>query len=185
MLSAVWQSSGLSVLPGEMSCTRTVLYSQGEVAAWLDPLLNPGFDNLEGRVAERVDAVNRPPERIRYGWPLHRADWEALPASLQRPVRWRSRPLGHASRDSVPTQAGVYIMCVKPPGSATLAPPLCDLSEVIYVGKTVNLRRRYAEHLNTPSPKVRMARETYSASLRVLVSHSAGQPNSTPRVPTD
>lgn len=117
-------------------------------------------------MSERVDAVNRPPARIRYGWPLYPDEWEAVPDSLWLTEQWQSRPLGHASRDSLPTQSGVYLMSVKPPRAASFPPPVGDLNEVIYVGKTVNLRRRYAEHLNTPSPKVRMARATYSASLR-------------------
>ncbi len=116
--------------------------------------------------SERVDAVNRPPGRIRYGWPLHSAEWDAVPDKIWERNRWQSRPLGHASTNTIPTDSGVYIMCVKPPRAASFDRPLADLQEVIYVGKARNLRRRYAQHLNTPSPKVQMARQTYSDSLR-------------------
>ena len=116
--------------------------------------------------SERVDAVNRPSGRIRYGWPLHSAEWDAVPDKIWKPNRWQSRPLGHASKSTIPTDSGVYMMCVRPPRAASLDRPLSALQEVIYVGKTTNLRRRYAQHLNTPSPKVQMARQTYSDSLR-------------------
>ena len=115
--------------------------------------------------SERVDAVNRPPGRIRYGWPLHSAEWDAVPDKIWKSNRWQSRPLGHASKGTVPTNSGVYMMCVRPPRAASFDRPLADLREVIYVGKARNLRRRYAQHLNTPSPKVQMARKTYSDSL--------------------
>jgi hypothetical protein len=117
-------------------------------------------------MVERVDAVNRPRGRIRYGWPLHSAEWDAVPDGIWESNRWQSRPLGHASKSTIPTDSGVYMMCVRPPRAASFHEPLADLQEVIYVGKSRNLRRRYAQHLNTPSPKVQMARKTYSDSLR-------------------
>ena len=60
----------------------------------------------------------------------------------------------------------MYVMCVLPPGLARMTVPFRNLMEVIYVGKTIDLRRRYTEHLDTPSAKVRAARITYSDSLR-------------------
>ena len=117
-------------------------------------------------MAERVDAVNRPPGRIRYGWPLHSEEWDAVPADISQTNGWQSRPLGHASKTTIPIASGVYMMCVRLPRAARLHRPFTDLQEVIYVGKAKNLRRRYAQHLNTPSPKVQMAKKTYSDSLR-------------------
>ena len=116
-------------------------------------------------MTERVDDVNRPPDRIRYGWPIHRLEWELLPQEVYA-SGWQSRPLGHASRRSVPPVTGVYIMSVRPPQAFSMHEPFCDLLEVIYVGRSTNLRNRYSDHLNTPSPKVRIARDTYSDSLR-------------------
>ena len=117
-------------------------------------------------MVQRVDAVNRPPRRIRYAWPLHPMEWDSVPADIWESNQWQSRPLGHASRASIPTMTGVYMMCVRLPHASMKVEPFSTLMEVIYVGKSKNLRRRYAEHLNTPSPKVRQARMTYSDSLR-------------------
>ena len=120
---------------------------------------------------QRVDAVNRPPNRIRYGWPLYSLDWEALPPEVQGDAQWQSSPLGYASRRSIPPTTGVYMMCVRPPAFRTMAAPFDDLFQVIYVGRARNLRNRYAQHLNTPSPKVRAARVAYSDSLRFWFLH--------------
>ena len=120
---------------------------------------------------ERVDAVNRPPNRIRYGWPLHSFEWELLPPETREGAHWQSRPLGHASKRSIPPTTGVYMMCVRPPNVSAMTDPFVGLVEVIYVGRSTNLRNRYAEHLNTPSPKVRAARATYSDSLRFWFLH--------------
>ena len=113
----------------------------------------------------RVDTVNRPPHRIRYGWPLHGLEWEELYALGWGAKEWQSRPLGHTLRRSIPEGSGVYMMCVRPPNATSLSEPFSRLMEVIYVGMSKNLRRRYGEHLNTPSPKVREARIAYSDSL--------------------
>ena len=117
-------------------------------------------------MSQRIDAANRPPNHIRYGWPLHPLEWEELPVEIRGSARWQSRTLGHAARNSIPPAAGVYLMCVRPPNGPDLAEPFRGLIEIIYVGKTKDLRRRYDEHLNVPSPKVRAARNTYSNSLR-------------------
>lgn len=116
-------------------------------------------------MAARADSVNRPPGRIRYGWPLDRASW-AIVVELCSETAWGSRPLGQASRGSIPAESGVYVMCVRPPGAGSFAEPFMALHDVIYVGRSNNLRTRFAQHLNTPSPKVRAARATYAESLR-------------------
>lgn len=113
----------------------------------------------------RVDEVNRPPNRIRYNWPLHKDDWDKLPEEIYE-TDWQSRPLGHASKRSIPAITGVYMMCVRIPQASHFARPFTEMTTVIYVGKSKNLRNRYENHLNTPSPKVRAARETYADSLR-------------------
>lgn len=117
-------------------------------------------------LTERVDAVNRPPRRIRYGWTLYSTEWDSIPVDVIQREGWESTALSRFLKASVPQQAGVYMMCVKPPSVFMSAEPFSDLVEVIYVGKSKNLRRRYGQHLDVPSPKVRMARNTYSDSLR-------------------
>ena len=117
-------------------------------------------------MVERVDAVNRPPYRIRYGWPLYSDDWELLPVDVSGTGQWQSRPLGHASKQSIPPVSGVYMMCARPRCAVVMAEPFRSLMDIIYVGRSKNLRTRYSQHLNTPSPKVRAARMTYSDSLR-------------------
>ena len=115
---------------------------------------------------ERVDAVNRPASRIRYGWTLYPTEWQLIPADVLLTDQWQSTALSRSLASSIPQQAGVYMMCVRPPSVATVSQPFSRLEEVIYVGKTGNLRRRYGQHLNVPSPKIRVARATYSDSLR-------------------
>ena len=122
-------------------------------------------------MAERVDAVNKPPGRIRYGWPLSKRDWESIPGEVWQSNKWQSHPLGHASRTAIPAVPGVYMMCVRPPRASMMKKPFASLLDVIYVGRTKNLRTRYSKHLNTPSPKVRSARQTYSDSLRFWFLH--------------
>ena len=115
---------------------------------------------------ERVDAVNRPPRHIRYGWTLYSFEWESIPKDVLQPNQWQSRALGQSLRHSIPQQAGVYMMCVKPPNVSVMPEPFSNFVEIIYVGRSKNLRRRYREHLNTPSPKVHIAKQTYSDNLR-------------------
>lgn len=114
----------------------------------------------------RVDAVNRPPGRIRYGWTLYETDWQLIPPEVLRSDQWQSRALSHSLKPSIPKQAGVYMMCVRPPNVSELAEPFVGLLDIIYVGKSSNLRNRYSKHLDVPSPKVRAARNSYSDSLR-------------------
>ena len=52
-------------------------------------------------------------------------------------------------------------MCGRPPNGPALAEPFGVLMSILYVGKANNLNRRFREHLNTPSPKVRAVRNTY------------------------
>ena len=117
-------------------------------------------------MVERVDEVNRPLNRIRYGWPLGSADWENLPPEVRGDAAWHSRTFGYATKDNIPTSPGVYMMCGRPPNGPDLADPFGRLMCILYVGKANNLNRRFREHLNTPSPKVRAARNTYSTSLQ-------------------
>ena len=118
---------------------------------------------------ERVDAVNRPPRHIRYGWTLYSLEWESIPKDVLQPNQWQSRALGQSLRHSIPQQAGVYMMCVKPPNVSVMPEPFSNFVEIIYVGRSKNLRRRYREHLNTPSPKVHIAKQTYSRQSAILV----------------
>ena len=116
-------------------------------------------------MTDRVDEVNRPSGRIRYGWPLSKSDWDSLPLEVCSNPHWQYRPLGPASRTSVPPTTGVYMLCARPPRAALMRRPFADMLEVLYVGRSTNLRNRYADHIHTPSPKVRAARRTYSDSL--------------------
>lgn len=63
-------------------------------------------------------------------------------------------------------QPGIYLMCAKPPSAFDAAKPFSDLMEVIYVGRAENLRRRFKSHIDTPSPKVKAAQNTYADSMR-------------------
>ena len=58
------------------------------------------------------------------------------------------------------------MLCVRPPRVRIMLAPFEALTDVIYVGRSSNLRNRYENHLNTPSAKVRAARSTYADSLR-------------------
>ena len=74
--------------------------------------------------------------------------------------------MGKASENQVPMKPGIYLMCAKPPINGTSAPPFSQLMDVIYVGRSENLKRRFLAHINTPTPKVRAARSAYAVSMR-------------------
>ena len=114
----------------------------------------------------RADFVNIVKEKnLRYGWPLHQSDWSNLPLDLVDSISWKSVMLGHSEVRSVPSESGVYIMCAKPPLISLESSPFGHLYEAIYVGESTDLKRRFREHLNTPSKKVRAARKCYPGSL--------------------
>jgi len=114
----------------------------------------------------RADIVNIVKGRnLRYGWPLHQVDWRNLPTDLVKSMSWKSVILGHSEVRSVPSESGVYMMCAKPPLTTSESAPFGLLYEAIYVGESINLKRRFREHLNTPSNKVNEARKCYPASL--------------------
>lgn len=69
-------------------------------------------------------------------WPQQ---WATYSASHQ----WQLTRLDISKRDSVPDSPGIYTLLVRP---EVADHPVC--SYMMYVGKTVSLRRRFGEYLN-------------------------------------
>lgn len=92
-------------------------------------------------------------------WSLSKDTWNLL-AQCDSIGGWNSVRLLPEFRPIVPQAPGVYLMAAPPPlGASHRLPP--NLYNVLYVGKTDNLRRRFTEHIKTPSEAVREAKRTY------------------------
>lgn len=81
---------------------------------------------------------------IRYGWSLDADDWRAAGRALTG-TNWSGTYLEEMYRSGVPEQAGIYMLCSshKPIEGLQSAKPIFN---VLYVGKSDNLRRRFREH---------------------------------------
>lgn len=107
---------------------------------------------------------------MRYGWSLERSIWSHVPADLVNGRGWRWVQFALAEANSVPTVAGVYVVCACPPGRhrSTPAPPndlFSLLYTAIYVGQTKDLRVRFTQHCQSPKMDLKLSRECFSGSL--------------------
>lgn len=79
------------------------------------------------------------------GWSIQPDDWVSLRSTLKG-TKWKSTWLEQLYQDSVPESAGVYMISVAEGSMTDLynLPP--DLSTVVYVGRSSNLRQRFRQH---------------------------------------
>lgn len=96
---------------------------------------------------------------IRYGWSLEAADWE-LVHSVMQPDSWNKTYLEPDYENRVPEAVGVYMLCAKPRGPLETR----DIYNVLYVGKTTNLRNRFQDHQTgrNSSPLIKRCKVIYS-----------------------
>lgn len=129
---------------------------------------NPSHDH--GTLSNWRCAIFQGRPFLRYGWSLERSIWSHVPADLVKGRQWRWVQFAVAEANSVPTVAGVYVVCACPPGRhrSTSALPndlFSLLYTAIYVGRTNNLRTRFTQHCQNPKPEIRLSRECFSDSL--------------------
>lgn len=77
-------------------------------------------------------------------------------------------------RDSLPERAGVYAICAPPPSPESNLP--LGLMNVLYVGESENLRRRFVEHSKTSDGRLAAAKRCYADSLQFWWSEIVGHP---------
>ena len=101
---------------------------------------------------------------MRHGWSLEYEWWaqleKALPASAWQKVRFRL-----LDEDSVPSSPGIYAMSAGTPlhvdgdGMSLFR----QLHNVLYLGKSTNLRARFKQHVVTPKAELKQAMVCYGA----------------------
>ena len=86
-------------------------------------------------------------------WSPEKGIWEEL-KQLCKEATWACVPLDKRRKDSIPSDTGVYLMCVRPPVPELKA---IKLYTVIYTGKTEErgLRTRFLEHAKNPTDRLR------------------------------
>jgi hypothetical protein len=99
---------------------------------------------------------------IRYGWTLQYDDWSKLTAELSE-RKWARVPLEAVYQDSVPSRAGIYLICGTPRGPDQR--PFRDLYGVLYAGQANSLRRRFCEHCQRPKRELAAAHACMRSGL--------------------
>ncbi len=96
------------------------------------------------------------------GWSLSESDWTRLAELLSR-VTWRSMKLRQLDQDSVPTAAGIYLLMTDSKHVSRHYRLPDGISNVIYVGRSNSLRRRFMQHASeSPSnPLIKVSRRTF------------------------
>ena len=108
---------------------------------------------------------------LNYGWQFDRELWEQISRDLQDDASWHYVGFTELEAVSVPKgQSGIYILCASPVGHSF--PPLqrsgnlfANLLTPIYVGKTIDLHKRFLRHCRKPSPKIYAAGLCFGRSL--------------------
>lgn len=96
---------------------------------------------------------------MRKGWTLDNDTWRRAAAELTE-LEYKSFRLEKSWQPHIPEAPGVYLMCVYPPTSIAhfKLRPWTDMLNVVYVGHSENLRRRFGEHVNGERPNVIIAK---------------------------
>ena len=98
---------------------------------------------------------------MRYGWTLEKQEW--LQLSVISRTDWSKTKFNSLYRENVPESSGVYAICSTPPDFTQLL--IKTLYNIIYVGKSKSLRRRFLEHCNRPKLEIEMAQHCFGDSL--------------------
>ena len=98
------------------------------------------------------------------GWTLEKEKWNCL-LSVVTGTRWLKTRLVSHEQDSVPPRRGVYAICVKLKTLNFTQDPFKALYEIIYVGKSKSLRRRFKEHCDHAQRGVEMAKKCFGDNL--------------------
>ena len=86
---------------------------------------------------------------MRYGWSLDPGIWETAKDILDSDG-WNFCKFIADSKEIVPPARGIYILVSSPPDErqTALSPLMKKLSSPIYVGHSINLRRRFSDHIS-------------------------------------
>ena len=98
---------------------------------------------------------------MQHGWTLEKQEWEHL--SMVSGTHWSKTKFNSLYRESVPESPGVYAICSEPP--AFTQSFIKTLYNIIYVGKSKSLRRRFLEHCNRPKLEIEMAKHCFGDNL--------------------
>ncbi len=98
-----------------------------------------------------------------HGWRSRLDVWEAL-GRLLSGITWCKVSFRPALKLQVPAFAGIYILASSPP---VCVRGLCadSLYNALYVGKSVNLRRRFMEHLHSPDWAMQDVKRVFSRQI--------------------
>ena len=108
---------------------------------------------------------------LNYGWQSDREVWERIPRDLLHGASWNYVGFSKIDAVSVPKgQPGIYMLCASPVGHSFPPPKrsanlFANLLTPIYIGRTLDLRKRFLEHCQGPSSKVRAAGVCFGSSL--------------------
>jgi excinuclease UvrABC nuclease subunit len=94
-----------------------------------------------------------------HGWQLIASEWAALRERVSG-LRWRKVRFRELDQDTVPRAPGVYALCSPPPFGVRDHLPR-NLYEVLYVGKSKDLRGRFLQHLSSTKPEMLQIGECY------------------------
>ena len=99
---------------------------------------------------------------MRYGWTLEKQEWDMLLLIVSE-TRWSKTKFNSLYRENVPQSSGVYAICSSPPDFTQSL--IKALYNIIYVGKSKSLRRRFLEHCNRPKLEIEMAQHCFGDNL--------------------
>lgn len=100
------------------------------------------------------------------GWSLLQGDWDAVRLALQG-AAWRVTQLRPLNQDDVPKMPGIYMLVTDLESWSQQRNLPGGIANVLYVGRSDNLHRRFLEHArrSNPNPLIERCRGIFG-SLR-------------------
>lgn len=106
---------------------------------------------------------------MKFGWQLELSHWESIPDDLRNSKSWVEVDYTSIGRLRVPDHPGVYMFCVRPVGirreTNSKTQLFGKLFTPIYIGQTTNLHRRFVQHCQSPSRKLKSAVMCFGDSI--------------------
>lgn len=108
---------------------------------------------------------------MRYGWSIEREPWAKLSNFRLNGNRWRSVQFTLSDSVTVPSTPGIYAFCALPPGTIRRNRRLSannlfvHLFTAVYIGQTINLRRRFVQHCKQPKREIKEIRQLFAEGL--------------------
>ena len=99
---------------------------------------------------------------MRHGWTLEKQQWDHL-LTVVSGTSWSNTKLDQLYRDSIPEGSGVYAICCTVPDATQRL--FKALYNVLYIGQSKSLRRRFLEHCNRPQRGVTEVKQCFGENL--------------------